>query len=256
MEIITLKQQDLGDQMNEAIVVIVRSVITFFTLLIYARLIGKQQIGNLTMFDYINGITIGSIAGTMATDVSSKALTHWMALTVFIAFTLVLQYTNIKYRYLSKVIDGEPVTVIEDGKLLENNLKKTRVTRDELMVQLRSKNVFDPTEVEVALLEPDGTLSVLRKNEFQFVQKKDLQIPVTRAKLTTEIIVDGVILQQNIQQRGKDLAWVQAQLKKKGFDDLAGISYVAILPNDSLYVDLVEDHISNNNDISDYEGPY
>ncbi|MFC0470113.1 DUF421 domain-containing protein [Halalkalibacter kiskunsagensis] len=242
--------------MNEALVVIVRAIITFFTLLIYARLIGKQQIGNLTMFDYINGITIGSIAGTMATDVSSKALTHWIALTVFIAFTLILQYINIKYRYLSKVIDGEPVTVIEDGKILENNLKKTRVTRDELMVQLRSKSTFDPTEVEVALLEPDGTLSVLRKSEFQYVQKKDLHIPITRAKLTTEIIVDGVILQQNIQQRGKDLTWVQAQLNKKGFDDLAKVSYAAILPNDSLYVDPVEDHVSNTNDISDYEGPY
>ncbi|KHF40018.1 DUF421 domain-containing protein [Halalkalibacter okhensis] len=242
--------------MNETLVVIIRSIITFFTLLVYARLIGKQQIGNLTMFDYINGITIGSIAGTMATDTSSKVLNHWLALTIFIAFTLLLQITDIKNRYLSKIIDGEPVTVIEEGKILEQNLKIARLTKDELMVQLRSKNIFDLTEVEVALLEPDGTLSTLRKAEFQFVQKKDLHIQVSRAKLTTEIIVDGLLLPQNLEQRRKDLAWVQAQLDKKGIKNLKQLSYAAILPNDTLYVDLFDDHISNTNDISDYEGPY
>ncbi|WP_332628879.1 DUF421 domain-containing protein [Halalkalibacter flavus] len=242
--------------MNETLVVIIRSVITFFTLLVYARLIGKQQIGNLTMFDYINGITIGSIAGTMATDTSSKMLNHWLALTIFIVFTLLLQITDIKNRYLSKVIDGEPVTVIEDGKILENNLMKSRLTKDELMVQLRSKNIFDLTEVEIALLEPDGTLSTLRKSEFQFVQKKDLNIQVSRAKLTTEIIVDGLLLPQNLQQRKKDLAWVQTQLDRKGIKDLKQLSYAAILPNDTLYVDLFDDHTTKTNDISDYKGPY
>jgi uncharacterized membrane protein YcaP (DUF421 family) len=244
--------------MEESLVVIVRACIAFFTMLIYARLIGKQQIGNLTMFDYINGITIGSIAGTLATDLSTKAFIHWLALTTFIILTVVLQFTNIKSRYLSKVINSEPVTLMQQGKILEDNLHKTRITKDELMVQLRSKNIFDPTEVEVALLEPDGSLSVLPKTEFQAVNKRDMDIPIQRAKITTEVIVDGVLIKENLRQRLKNQAWLEQQLQRKGISNWKKeVSYAAILPNETLYVDKYEDDIGKRNNISDYpEGPF
>ncbi|WP_017726128.1 YetF domain-containing protein [Halalkalibacterium ligniniphilum] len=242
--------------MNEPLVVIVRAIITFFTILIYTRIIGKQQLGNLTMFDYINGITIGSIAATMATDISSTVLVHWLALTIFILLTLAFQIVDIKNRYLSKVIDSEPVVVMQNGKILESNLSKARITKAQLMMQLRGKNIFDPTEIEVALLEPNGTFSILPKSDYQAVKRKDLRLPMTPAKLTTEIIVDGIILEQNLKQRGKTREWLDLQLKARGIEDLKEVSYVAILPNDTLYVDKFEDHVGKENNISDYEGPY
>src|SRR5690606_40630494 len=117
------------NMMEEALVVVVRGAIAFFTLLIFARLLGKQQMANLTFFDYINGITIGSIAGSLATDLSTKAFAHWMGLTTFVALTLLFQFLTLKSRYLAKVIDGEPVMVIANGKILEKNLAASRIKK-------------------------------------------------------------------------------------------------------------------------------
>ncbi|WEG15287.1 DUF421 domain-containing protein [Alkalihalophilus pseudofirmus] len=242
--------------MQESLVTIVRAVITFFTILLYSRLIGKQLIGNLTMFDYINGITIGSIAATLATDVSSKALVHWIALTVFLVLTIVLQYIGLKSRFLSKVQDSEPVVLLQRGNMLEKNLAKVRITKDELMLQLRSKNIFSPIEVEVALLEPDGTVSVLPRSQYQPVQRGDLNLPPKPAKLTTELIIDGRIIEQNLEQRKKDKDWLMSQLKLHGISSLEEVSYAAILPNDQFYVDKFDDDVSDDMNISDYKGPY
>ncbi|QQK76277.1 DUF421 domain-containing protein [Salicibibacter cibarius] len=242
--------------MQESLVVIVRALITFFIILLYARIIGKQQIGNFTMFDYINGITIGSIAGTLATDLSSKALVHFLALTVFIILTIVLQLIGIKNRFLSKVQDSEPVVLMQAGKILEKNLQKVRITKDQLMAQLRAKNIFSPLEVEVALLEPDGAISVLPSSSYQVVQKKDLNIPPQAAKLTTEVVIDGKVINQNLTQRNKDQDWLTEQLNNQEITNLREVSYAAILPNDTLYVDKFDDQVGDEMNISDYPGPY
>ncbi|SDH02990.1 Uncharacterized membrane protein YcaP, DUF421 family [Alteribacillus persepolensis] len=242
--------------MQESLVVVVRAFITFFTILIYARMIGKQQIGNFTMFDYINGITIGSIAATLATDLSSKAFVHWMALTVFIVLTIFLQYIGVKNRFLSKVQDSEPVVLMQDGKILEKNLAAARITKDELMAQLRVKNVFSPVEVEVALLEPDGSVSVRSFSGYQPVQKRDLHLPEQKNFLTTELIIDGTIIHQNLAQRNVNESWLMTQLEKRGVTSLKDVSFAAILPNDVFYLDTFEDRISDKMNVSDYPGPY
>jgi uncharacterized membrane protein YcaP (DUF421 family) len=244
------------DMLEETYISVVRTVITFFTLLIYTRLLGKQQIGNLTYFDYINGITIGSLGGTLATDLSSKAWVHWVGLTVFISLTFLLQITTLKNRYLAKVIDGEPTIVIENGKMLEQNLNKMRIKRDDLMMMLRQKHIFDLTKVAYAIFEPNGGLSVLAKAEHQTVTPKDLNLVVTPAGITTELIMDGILLKENLAQRKKDLLWLQLQLQANGISDMKEVSFAAILPNDQLYVDKFEDHITKQSDISDYDGPY
>jgi uncharacterized membrane protein YcaP (DUF421 family) len=242
--------------MEETYVVIVRAVIAFFTLLIYTRILGKQQMGNLSYFDYINGITIGSIAGTLATDLSAKAWVHWVGLTTFVLIALIFQYTTLKIRYFSKIVDSEPTVVIQNGKILEKNLTRMRVKFDELMILLRQKDIFDPTKVEFAILEPDGNLSVLPKSEHQPVTPKDLNIAVSPVGLTTEIIMDGVVLHQNLQQRNKDIKWLESQLQAQGIHDIKQVAYAAILPNGQLYTDKFEDHISQESDMGDYKGPF
>lgn len=242
--------------MEESIVVIVRAIIAFFTLLIYTRLLGKQQMGNLSYFDYINGITIGSIAGTLATDLSAKIWVHWVGLTTFVLITGTFQYATLKNRFFSKVVDSEPTVVMQKGKILERNLLKMRVKKDELMMLLRQKDIFDLTQVEYAILEPDGNLSVLPKSEYQAVTPQNLNIPVSPAGLTTELIIDGIILKQNLKQRDKDIEWLDLQLKAHGIKDVKEVSFAAILPNEQLYVDKFEDHIAKESDMSDYKGPF
>lgn len=242
--------------MEETLVVVVRAIITFGTLLIYTRILGKQQMGNLTYFDYINGITIGSIAGTLTTDLSSKAWVHWTGLTTFVLITLLFQYLTMKSRFLSKVVDSEPTVIIQQGKILEGNLKKMRIKKDELMMLLREKNFFDLTQVEYAILEPDGNLSVLPKSQYRPVTPDDLKIKVSPAGLTTELIIDGILLEQNLYQRRKDQDWLLQQLKSQGIQRMEEVSFAAILPNGQLYVDRFKDNISEEADMSDYKGPF
>lgn len=248
--------EELLTMMEESFVVIVRALISFFTLLLYTRVLGKQQMGNLTYFDYINGITIGSMAGTLATDLSSKAWVHWLGLTVYVSIVFGIQYMDQKSRFFSKVVDGEPTVVMQNMKILERNLKKSRMTKDALMMLLREKNIFDLTQVEYAIMEPDGNLSVLPKAEYQPATPKDLNIPVQPAEITTELIMDGILLEQNLTQRKKDKQWLDLQLKAHGIKDIKEVSFAAILPNGQLYIDKFEDHVAKESDMSDYKGPF
>ncbi|MBE7680044.1 MULTISPECIES: DUF421 domain-containing protein [Paenibacillus] len=241
--------------MEETWVVAVRSIIAFLTLIIYTRVLGKQQMGNLTYFDYINGITIGSIAGTFATDLSSKAWIHFVALTIFTIITIIFQYITLKNRTISKLMDSDPTVVVQNGKILEQNLHKMRVKFDELTMMLRQKDVFDITTLDYAILEPDGSLSVVLKPENQPVTAKDMHMHPPKSKLMTELIIDGVLIKQNLKERNKDLNWLTEQLKKKNIT-IQDIAFAAILPNDKLYIDLFEDQFSEKTDMGDYKGPF
>lgn len=241
--------------MEETWVVVVRSIIAFLTLIIYTRVLGKQQMGNLTYFDYINGITIGSIAGTFATDLSSKAWIHFVALTIFTIITIIFQYITLKNRMISKLMDSDPTVVIQNGKILEQNLQKMRVKFDELTMMLRQKDVFDITTLDYAILEPDGSLSVVLKPENQPVTAKDMHMHPPKSKLMTELIIEGVLIKQNLKERNKDMNWLTEQLKKKNIT-IQDIAFAAILPNDKLYVDLFKDQFSEKTDMGDYKGPF
>jgi uncharacterized membrane protein YcaP (DUF421 family) len=238
--------------MDETIVAIVRAVITFVSLLIYTRMLGKQQIGNLTFFDYINGITIGSIASSVATDLSSKAWVHWVGLTTFVLITLLFQFITLKSHLFAKVIDSEPIVVIQDGKILENNLKKLRVKCDELFMLLRMKGIFDVTTVEFGILEGNGHLSVLVYGNEQPVRRKDLNIEIQKHSLTTTLILNGSIIKKNLVNLNKDENWLNEQLSKRGINDVTDISLAMILPNGRLYVDKTDDQLTETN--SDFDG--
>ncbi|MEQ6378568.1 DUF421 domain-containing protein [Bacillaceae bacterium S4-13-58] len=242
--------------LDETMIVIVRVFISFFTLLIFTRILGKQEVGQLSFFDYINGITIGSIAATLATDLSTKAWVHWVGLAGFAGLTGLLQIITIKHRYAGKIIDGEPTIVIQDGKILEKNLKKMRLKFNELMMLLRQHGVFDITEIDTAIFEVNGKLSIIQRPEFRHVTPKDLQLTPSPLRLSTEVIQDGIVLKQNLKQRKKDVEWLENQLKVQGVSDIKEVSYALILPNEQLYVDKIEDNVSSEQDIGDYKGPF
>src|SRR5690554_5815355 len=115
-----------GLNVNEGLVVVVRAIISFFSLLIFAKILGKEQISQLTFFDYILGITIGSIASEATIDLSSRAWPHFVGLLSWSLLAYLMQCVTLKWRYLAKVIEGEPVIVIMSGKIMENVLRKMK----------------------------------------------------------------------------------------------------------------------------------
>jgi uncharacterized membrane protein YcaP (DUF421 family) len=245
-----------GIEMNEGLVVFVRAVIGFFSLLIFARILGKEQISQLTFFDYVLGITIGSIAATLTTDLTSRAWSHWVGLITWTALGFLMEYMCMKWRYFAKYIEGEPTIIIMNGKILENALRKMEFRVSDVMILLRSKDVFDISEVDFAIIEPNGQLSVLKKPEYETVKAKDLNIKNPASGISTEIIYDGILIEENLRQLKKDKKWLMDQLKKKGIHSVSEVFLATLNKGGTLYIDKYEDHIQKPLDIGDYKGPF
>ncbi len=242
--------------MSETLVVMVRAMIGFFTLLIYTRMLGKQQLSQLTYFDYILGITIGSMAAALTTDLSSMAWPHWVGLTAWTAAGLAMQWVTLKWRFASKYIDGEPTVVIMNGKIMEGAMRKLRYRASDLMEQLRVKDVFDIGEVEFAIFETNGTLSVLKKTQFQPVTRGDMSIPTHYQGIGTELIYSGVIFDQNLKQVHLDRPWLEAELRKQGVVDSSDVFLAVLDTSGNLYVDTYRDRVESPVDTGDFPGPY
>lgn len=222
--------------MNEATVVFVRGIISFLTLLIFTRLLGKQQVSELTFFDYILGITIGSIAATLTTDLSSRAWPHWVGLATWTAAVWFLQWITLCFRGVAKYINGEPVILIRNGQILEKNLKKMRFTLDDLLIQLRHQQIFDLKVVEFAILETDGKISVLKKSQYTAVTPDDLKIPTPYQGLCTEVIYDGTVIDANLKAVNLDRGWLDQQLKAQGIKSPCQVSLALLNTEGELYV--------------------
>ncbi|MCF8012164.1 MAG: DUF421 domain-containing protein [Clostridiales bacterium] len=241
--------------MNEPLVVVVRSIIAFFSLFVFTRILGKQQISQLTYFDYILGITIGSIAATLSVDLSIKAWPQWVGLLVWTVLVIVMELISLKWRYISKFLEGEPAVVVMNGQIMENTLKKLRIKVTEILELLRSKGVFDVGQVEFAVLETSGKISVQKKSQFQPVTPSDLNLSTDYKGLSTEIIYDGVIIDNNLEQVHLDRSWLDKELKKQGIDDYSEVFLALLDTGGSLYVDKYKDHVKSPTDPSDYPGP-
>lgn len=241
--------------MNEPLVVFIRGIIGFFTLLILTRALGKQQISQLTFFDYVYGITIGSIAASLTTDLSSKAWPHWVGLITWAGAVFLLQIVSVKSRRFAKYVIGEPTIVIMNGKIVEKAMKKMRYNADDLLEQLRIKSVFDISEVEYAILETNGNLSILKKPELLPLTPKDMNIKARSTGIGIELIYSGKILEQNLKQIDKDKAWLKAQLKKYKVKDPADVFLAVVNQNGKLNVFKYNEKIKKIIDIGDYKGP-
>jgi uncharacterized membrane protein YcaP (DUF421 family) len=241
---------------NEGIVVFVRAVIGFFSLLIFARILGKEQISQLTFFDYVLGITIGSIAASLTTDLSSRAWPHWVGLLTWAALGYLMELIALKWRYAAKYLEGEPTIIIMNGKIMEKTLKKTKFRVSDVLELLRNKGVFDLNQVDFAIIEPNGQISVLKKAEHQPLTPLDMKIPVSPTGISTELVYDGIVIEENLRQLNKERAWLMSELKKHGIKDVSQAFLVTLNAAGSLYVDKYDDHIRKVTDIGDYKGPY
>lgn len=234
--------------------VLFRGVIAFLTLLIMARLMGKTQVSQLSYFEYIVGITVGSITSSMTVDLNIRPMSAWIGLVTWVVLAAVLQYVTIKWRWASKVLKGEPTVVMLEGKILENNLRVMRYQIDDIRGLLRTKGVFDFSDVQVALLETNGELSVQKRPELRPATPEDLGIVKGPEDMNMELIYEGEIIEHNLHLLELDQDWLHQQLDSRGLT-LQQVSYAALDSQGNLYVDLYRDRLAIKVDISDYKGP-
>lgn len=193
---------------------VIRSIIFLAALFFMTKILGKKQISELSFFEYISGITIGSIAGEVITGLESSIIQGLLAIVIFSLITLLVDYLALKSKTVRDLVDGRGTVLIKDGKVLEENLKKEKYTIDELSALLRQKDIYRVADVEFAVLEPRGTISALLKKEHRPLTPKDLQLKVPNEKEPQTIIMDGQIVDEALRSAGKSRGWLLIELAK------------------------------------------
>lgn len=186
---------------------------SFGVLFLVAKLIGHKQISQLDFFDYITGITIGSIAAEMATELEQpwKPL---IAMVIYGGITLLLSVVSNKFPRARKYLNGTPTILMDHGKLYYENLKKAKLDLSEFMVMCRQQGYFDLTSIQTAVFEYNGKLAILPVSSQRPVTPNDLDFAPEQELLFTELIMDGRVLEGNLKRMGLDMAWLNKKLKE------------------------------------------
>ncbi|HEX3032053.1 MAG TPA: DUF421 domain-containing protein [Bacillota bacterium] len=237
--------------MTETLEVILRTIAAFFAILLITRILSKEQVGQLTFYDYVTGITIGSMAATIAIDTNVRLLPDMAGLLVWAVLTFLMGYISLVSRPARKLLEGEPTVVVHNGKILEGNMARLRYNLDDLLIQLRNKDAFNVADVEFAVLEPNGQLSVLLKSQKRPVTPEDLRLSTQYEGITTELIEDGEIIVQNLNQLQLDQGWLMSQLNKHGVKNVGDVMFASLDSRGNLFVDLKKDRMGQVVDISD-----
>ncbi|AQT84700.1 putative membrane protein [Paenibacillus larvae subsp. larvae] len=231
--------------MNEYIDILLRTISALIIILLIARLLGKQTISNMTFHDFATGITMGAIAANLAFNVKMPALHIILCLAVFAITSLILSWLPLKSKKARKWISGSPTVVIEKGKILEDNMKKIKYSLDSLIQSLREKDIFDIDEVEYAILETNGKISVKKKPEYKTVTMKDLKLPYSlKSSFPVELIMDGEIQEDNLAVHGITKEWLTSQLSKKG-KKVSDVFYAVKSTKGNLIIDYYKDHLAS-----------
>ncbi|MGI5859612.1 MAG: YetF domain-containing protein [Tepidanaerobacteraceae bacterium] len=223
--------------------ILIRTILTFISLVISARVLGKQTIAQMTYLDFIASLAIGNIGASIAYHVSINPLNIIAALFYFTAIVFSASYLSLKSRSIRKIFAGEPTVLIQNGKILERNMAKVHYSIDFLNHQLREKGFFDITKVEMAILEPSGQLSVLPKSEYRSLTPLDLNIPVQSENLAVELIIDGQIIEKNLKDRNLSRDWLLQSLIKHGIKSISYVDYACLSTKGTLYIDTKTDNI-------------
>jgi len=227
--------------MNEFVEALLRSVITFIGLLGLTLLMGRKQLSQITFFDYIVGITIGSIAAVIAVDRTINIIDGAIAIVVWAVMPIIVGYIALKSIRFRVLVDGEPKIVIQNGVIINKNMLKEKYNIGDLLMQLRDKGVFDITEVDYAILEPNGKLSVLKKQQYNTITLKEMNINSDSPGLMTELIIDGKIIEKHLESIGKDTRWLFNQLKSRNVANVDTVVFAGYQSNSGLYISLRND---------------
>jgi uncharacterized membrane protein YcaP (DUF421 family) len=215
---------------------ILRGLAIYVLALFAARIMGRKLISQMTFFDFVVGVSMGSIVANAIVGQKFTVISAVTALITLSAMSIITSYMHIKSNRIRKLVDSEPVTVVQNGTIVEKNLKNIRMTVNELMMKLREKNAFNLADVEFAIMETDGELSVLPKSEKQPLTPSQMNIKTQSAGLTKDIIMDGNIMEENLRGAGFDRKWLDSQLKSQNIFDSSEVFYAGLDSSNKLHI--------------------
>lgn len=202
--------------MVQIIETIIRGLISLITLFLITKLMGKKQISELSLFDYVMGISIGNFAAEITTNMDNQFINGIVAIVLFGVVAYIISKITMKSIKLRRFFMGVPTVIIQNGKLLENGLKKAKIDVNDLLEECRTNGYFDLSEIEFAIMEANGNVSFLPKGENKPLTVKDMNLKAEKQGLCANVIIDGKIMDKNLSNINKNKKWLDNELKVKG----------------------------------------
>lgn len=221
---------------QECFDVATRGLYSLITLFLVTKLIGKKQVSELSLFDYVIGISIGNFTAEMTMDLERHYINGIIAILVFGVSSYLVSIATLKSIKLRKLIIGVPTILIQNGKIIEANLKNVKLDVNELLEQCRGNGYFDLSQIEYAIMEANGKVSILPFAQYKPLTPKDMNIKVKREGLCANIVIDGKYMENNIMNMHKTIEWVEKELRVKGYKDLENILLVTLDIEDKLTI--------------------
>jgi uncharacterized membrane protein YcaP (DUF421 family) len=221
---------------------IIRSILLIIGLFVITKLLGKKQLSSLSFFEYIVGITVGDIAGTLSMDPDLSLRDGIASLIIWSFVPFAISLISLRSRAFRRIVEGKSTTFIEHGNIIEKNMRNEKYSLDELLEQLRKRSVFKVADVEFASLDSNGELSVLLKKEKQPLKYEDISQMTEDDNVPVTLIMDGEMIKENLEKANLDKKQVVKLIKDKGYEQ-DNIFYAEIDTNGDINIDLYDEYL-------------
>ena len=199
--------------------VIIKGYVSLMFLFLVIKLLGKKQVSQLNIFDYVIGISLGNLAAEMTINSDISIINGIIAMAIYGSCSLFVSFITNKSIVARRFISGVPVVLIEHGKISKEQLKKVKLDVNDLLQDAREDGIFDISEVDYAIMEASGKVTFLLKKENEPVTLKDMTIKSSNPGLTANLIMDGNIMYNNLKAFGKDEKWLTKKMKEQGYNN-------------------------------------
>lgn len=218
------------------LILVVKSVGSLLALFLFTNALGKKQINQLNMFDYVIGISIGNVVAEMTVN---KEVLFWDGVIVMFIYSLIsifVSYITTKSIILRRVISGTPVIIMENGKIIEKGLNKSKIDINDFLEEARTNGYFDISEIEYAILEANGKISFLPKSKFKPLTSNDVKLKPPYKGICTNVVIDGKIMHDNLKCIKKDEKWLITRLQALKYPNIKNLLLVTCDTNERLVV--------------------
>ncbi|MDF2614146.1 MAG: putative rane protein [Clostridia bacterium] len=241
---ITLLRMNIMINFEELWVIVVRSIGSILALFVMSKVMGRKQISQLSIFDYIVGISIGSIAAQMTADSEIEWFYFVIAMSIYAGIYTLIAILTVKSMRARKFFEGAPILLMQDGKIIYKNLRKVRYEVNSLLEECRLAGYFDINDLNMAIMESDGKISFLPKVSKRPINVEDMQLSPKAEGLVANVIIDGHIMKDNLEAVGKNETWLIKQLKGKNVDSPEEVLLATCDINSTFNIFLKEESIN------------
>lgn len=216
--------------------IIVRTTILYFVLLLVMRIMGKRELGQLSPFDFVVSILLAELAAIPMQDAKIPLYHGIVPIITLVTLQIALSFMTMHSETIRKLVNGSPAILIKNGQIQHEELRRNRCNVNDLMIHLRQKDIFDAADVEYAILEPSGKLSVVPKSQKRPVTPEDLQLSTPYEGLPIPLVIDGHIHKQSLNSINLDEKWLYTELEKQGVTSVKNVLFASLNTKGELFV--------------------